>query len=187
MHDVKLIFVIGDTSLLHTIKETAQPVNLQRNGPSAYFTLISGLERRRQEQEDAGLSPISKSLYKVTSIKRIIGSVVNEHRAAKSKVPEKNSTLSWNQVKMYSHFFGILSQYLAVLDSRIGVAMINNDILINDRSVMLHLCLHSSNAIYNMLSRLSTMHQPHHFASTTRVLPAGLAQSRSCKALDLDK
>lgn len=89
---------------------------MQRNGPSAYFTLISGLERRRQEQEDAGLSPISKSLYKVTSIKRIIGSVVNEHRAAKSKVPEKNSTLSWNQVKMYSHFFGLSSQYWQCLN-----------------------------------------------------------------------
>ena len=72
---------------------------MQRNGPSAYFTLISGLERRRQEQEDAGLSPTSKSLYKVISIKRIIGSIVNEHRAAKCKVPDKNSTLSWNQVK----------------------------------------------------------------------------------------
>lgn len=71
---------------------------MQRNGPSAYFTLISALERRRQEQEDAGLQPTSKSLYKVTSIKRILGSVVNEHRAAKSKVPEKNSTLSWRQV-----------------------------------------------------------------------------------------
>ncbi len=115
---------------------------MQRNGPSAYFTLISGLERRRQEQEDAGLSPTSKSLYKVTSIKRIIGSVVNEHRAAKSKVPEKNSTLSWNQVKMYSHLFG-LSQYLAMLDSRLGVAVINNSILTNGRNV--HLCLHTSN------------------------------------------
>lgn len=118
---------------------------MQRNGPSAYFTLISGLERRRQEQEDAGLSPTSKSLYKVTSIKRIIGSVVNEHRAAKSKVPEKNSTLSWNQVKMYSHLFGLSSQYLEMLDYRLCVAIINNSILTNGRNVMLHLCLHTSN------------------------------------------
>ena len=75
---------------------------LQRNGPSAYFTLISALERRRVEQEDAGLNPTSKSLYKVTSIKRILASVVNEHRAAKSKVPDKNSTISWAQVKVNS-------------------------------------------------------------------------------------
>ena len=33
-----------------------------------------------------------------TGIKRILASVVNEHREAKSKVPEKNSSLSWDQV-----------------------------------------------------------------------------------------
>ena len=71
---------------------------MQRNGPSAYFTLISALERRRQEQEDAGHDTTHKSLYKVTSIKRIVASVVREHRAAKSRIPEKNTSLCWPQV-----------------------------------------------------------------------------------------
>ena len=73
---------------------------VQRNGPAACYNLLSALERRRQEQEDAGLNPVpmGKSLYKVTTIKRILASIVNECRAAKSEIPGKNSTISWDQV-----------------------------------------------------------------------------------------
>lgn len=34
-----------------------------------------------------------------------------------------------------------------MLDPGVGVAVINNSMLTNDRNVMLHLCLHSSNAV----------------------------------------
>lgn len=73
---------------------------IQRNGPAACYHLLSALERRRQEQEDAGLkpTPLAKSLYKVTNIKRILASIVNECRAARNQVPSKNSSISWDQV-----------------------------------------------------------------------------------------
>ena len=73
---------------------------MQRNGPAACYNLLSALERRRQEQEDAGLNPtpLAKSLYKVTHIKRILSSIVNECRAARNEVPSKNGTISWDQV-----------------------------------------------------------------------------------------
>ena len=71
---------------------------LQRNGPSAYQHVISALEGRRLQQEDEGLQPTSKPLYKVTGIKMLLASVRNELRLAKSKVPGKTSVMSWLQV-----------------------------------------------------------------------------------------
>lgn len=75
-------------------------LGMQRNGPAACYNLLSALERRRQEQEDAGLNPtpLAKSLYKVTHIRRILASIVNECRAARNEVPSKNGTISWDQV-----------------------------------------------------------------------------------------
>lgn len=73
-------------------------LTLQRNGPSAYQHVISALEGRRLQQEDEGLQPTSKPLYKVTGVKMLLASVRNELRLAKSKVPGKTSIMSWLQV-----------------------------------------------------------------------------------------
>lgn len=74
---------------------------LQRNGPSAYQHVISALEGRRLQQEDEGLQPTCKPLYKVTGIKMLLASVRNELRLAKSKVPGKTSVMSWSQVALF--------------------------------------------------------------------------------------
>lgn len=53
---------------------------------------------------------------------------------------------------------------------------------------MLHLCLHSSNAIYSMLSKFEQSQPalPSCMSSTSRLLPAELAHSGKCKVLGLD-
>lgn len=80
---------------------------LQRNGPAACYNLLSALERRREEHEDAGLNPtpLGKSLYKDYNIKRILASIVNECRAARNLVPSKNGSISWDQVNTVSTKF----------------------------------------------------------------------------------
>ena len=82
------------------LNDTSALLILQRNGPSAYQHVISALEGRRLQQEDEGLQPTSKPLYKVTGVKMLLASVKNELRMAKSKVPGKTSVMSWLQVDL---------------------------------------------------------------------------------------
>lgn len=84
----------GDNSLYQAV------VLLQRNGPSAYQHVISALEGRRLQQEDEGLQPTLKPLYKVSGIKMLLSSVRSELRTAKSKIPGKTGSMSWSQVNL---------------------------------------------------------------------------------------
>lgn len=82
----------------HVRNSNSAWVVLQRNGPSAYQHIISALEGRRLQQEDEGLHPSARPLYRVPAIKILLGSVRNELRLAMSKIREKPSAMSWSQV-----------------------------------------------------------------------------------------